>query len=65
MKKFTENTTIGEVIKTDKKLSEVLMGFGMHCFGCPMAQMETLAEAAAAHGIDLDFLLKKLNETKK
>ena len=64
MKKFTGKSTIGEVIKTNEKYVKILMGFGMHCFGCPMAQMETLAEAAQAHGIDLEFMLKKLNETK-
>ena len=38
------------------------MGFGMHCFSCPISQMETLEEAAMVHDVDLDFLLEKLNE---
>ena len=38
------------------------MGFGMHCLGCPMSQMETLEEAAQAHDIDLELMLQKLNE---
>ncbi len=60
--KFTKESTLGEVIEKDKKNSQILMGFGLHCFGCPMTQMETLEEAAQVHGIDLEFLLKKLNE---
>lgn len=35
---------------------------GMHCFGCAMAHGETVAEAVAVHGEDLDKLLAKLNE---
>ena len=45
-----------------KHAVEILTGFGMHCFTCPMSQMETLEEASMVHGIDLDFMLEKLNE---
>ena len=48
----------------DETLAEVLLGFGMHCIYCPMSQMETLEEAAEVHGIDVDFLVKKLNANK-
>ena len=41
---------------------EILMAAGMHCFGCAMAHGETVAEAVAVHGEDLDALLAKLNE---
>ena len=61
---FTKDTTLGEVIATNEKAQAVLMGFGMHCFGCSMTQMETLEEASMVHGIELDLLLKKLNELK-
>lgn len=61
-KKFTEKTTIGEVLAENEKLSEVLIGFGMHCFGCPMSQMETLSEAAMVHDLDLEYMLAVLNE---
>ena len=57
--------TIGEVIETNENLGEVFLGFGMHCISCPVSQMETIEQAAQVHGIDLDFLLKKLNENVK
>ena len=60
--KFDKNTTIGEAVTSDERVAPILMGFGMHCFGCPMSQMETLEEAGAAHGIDVDFMIEKLNE---
>ena len=62
MSKITKEWTIGEVIRENEELTETLMGFGMHCFSCPMSQMETLEEAAMVHGLDVDFLVEKLNE---
>lgn len=64
-KKYNRDTTIGEVISDNEKAKAVLMGFGMHCFSCPMSQMETLEEAAAVHGVDVDFILEKLEELDK
>ena len=60
--KFDKDTTIGEVISKNEKLKKILEGFGLHCFGCPLSQMETLEQASEVHGIDLDFMLEKLNE---
>lgn len=62
---FNENTTIGEVLSTNPNLKEVLMGFGMHCFDCPCAQMETLGEAAEVHDIEINFLLDTLNQANQ
>lgn len=59
---FTKDSTIGDVVNHDENLADILMGFGMHCFGCPMSQMETLEEAAEVHEIDLELMLQKLNE---
>ena len=61
-KKYNKDMTIGEVISDNEKAKAVLMGFGMHCFGCPVSQRETLEEAASVHDCDLDLLVKKLNE---
>lgn len=62
MDEITKDWTIGELLQENDDLADVLMGFGMHCFSCPMSQMETLEEAAAVHGIDVDFLVEKLNQ---
>ena len=61
-KQIKKDMTIGDVLKIDESLGEVFLGFGMHCIYCPMSQMETLEEAAEVHQIDLDLLIKKLNE---
>jgi len=39
----------------------LLQGMGMHCLGCPGARSETLGEACAAHGVDVEDLLVQLN----
>lgn len=57
----TKQTQIGEVLNINPNVKEILMGFGLHCFGCPMSQMETLEEAAAVHGVDVDLMVEKIN----
>ena len=54
---------IADILKNEKvtELAVVLQESGMHCLGCLMAHGETLEQAALAHGIDADELLKKLN----
>ncbi len=58
----TKTMQIGEILKLNPNVKDVLMGFGLHCFGCPMSQMETLEEAAAVHGVDVDLMVEKINE---
>ena len=42
--------------------ADILLEAGMHCLGCPAAQGESLADAAAVHGMDADALVAELNE---
>lgn len=63
--KFNKDTKIGEIIEVAPEKVDILIEVGMHCIGCPASQMETLEEACKVHGIDLDEVLKKLNEEKK
>lgn len=44
-----------------QKISDVLQASGMHCLHCMLAHGETIEEAAAVHGIDVDDLIEKLN----
>ena len=62
MAKITADTLIAECIQINPKAAEILLSTGMHCIGCAMAHGETIAEAVAVHGEDLDKLLAKLNE---
>ena len=62
---INKDMTIGEVLALDENLADVFMGFGMHCISCPVSQMESVEEACLVHGLDCDFVLKKLNENVK
>ena len=57
--------TINDVLNIDENLATVLMGFGLHCFGCPMSRMESLEEAAMVHDVDVDVMVEKLKKKKK
>ena len=60
--KIKKTMTIDKVLSIDENLTSVLLGFGLHCFGCPMSRMETLEQAAMVHGVDVDIMVEKLNE---
>ena len=62
MAKITENTLIADVLELNPNAADILLEAGMHCFGCALAHGETIAEAVAVHGEDLQALLEKLNE---
>ena len=60
--KIDKNTTIGEILEQAPEKADILLEIGMHCLGCPASQMETLEEACAVHGIDVEEVVKKINE---
>ena len=59
---ITKDMIIDDVIQMDEKLGDVFMGFGMHCIFCHLGLEETIEQAAFVHEVDVDFLVKKLNE---
>jgi hybrid cluster-associated redox disulfide protein len=59
---ITKDTLIGDLLKEKPEAAEVLFQYGMGCIGCPSSQMESLAEAAQVHGMDLNELMKAINE---
>ena len=59
--KVSKDMTIGDVLRKNPKLAEIFMRHGMHCLGCPTASGESIEQAALAHGIKLNVLMKDLN----
>ena len=51
--RISKEITIGELLRMNPEVAPILMEIGMHCLGCPSAQMESLEEAAMVHGINL------------
>lgn len=63
--KITKKMTIGEVIKKHPKTVFLFIDYGLHCVGCPIAQDETIEQAAKAHRLDLEKFLEDLNKVIK
>ena len=59
---ITKEKTMGELLSIDRGVAVVLMNAGMHCIGCPSSIGESLEEACMVHGIEVDELLKNINE---
>ena len=57
-----KNMKIGALLEANPEKAEMLWAAGMHCLGCPASQAETLEEACAVHGIDVEELLAELNK---
>ena len=57
--------TFTEILELKPESVETLLEAGMHCIGCPMAQMETLEEGCVAHGIDVNEIVEKLNQKQE
>jgi hydroxylamine reductase len=54
--------TIGELLEVAPEKADILLNAGMHCLGCPASQAETIEEACTVHGIDVEELVKMLNQ---
>nr|WP_307991207.1 DUF1858 domain-containing protein [uncultured Niameybacter sp.] len=61
-KQVTKDMVIGQIIQVDRGIIPILMNAGMHCLGCPSSQMESLEDACAVHGMDVDVLIKEIND---
>ena len=63
--KFNKDTKIGEIMEVAPEKAEILLGIGMHCLGCPASAGESLEEACAVHGIDVDSVVEELNKIEE
>ena len=60
--KVNKKMSIGEVLRIDRMTAPIFMQYGMHCLGCPHATAESLEDAGAVHGIDVNALVNDLNK---
>ena len=59
---ITAEMTIGEVLKNYPESLKVFLTHGLMCVGCAVARFENIRQGATAHGINVDALIKDLNE---
>lgn len=65
MAEITKDTIIMDVLKIDQGTAAFFYEIGMHCLGCPSASGETIEEACAVHGVDVDELVDNINDYLK
>jgi hybrid cluster-associated redox disulfide protein len=61
MGQITREMTIMEVVNKFPQSIKVFFEHGLFCIGCSVAYRETVEQGAAAHGIDVEQLLGRLN----
>ena len=58
---ITKEMTIAEVLARSPQTETVFFSLGMDCLDCSLAKGESVEDAAAAHGIDVEDLIHQLN----
>ncbi len=59
---ITKDMTFFQVMQAYPQTVEVLRKHRLGCVGCMGAQNESLEQGANAHGIDVNLLVKDLND---
>jgi hybrid cluster-associated redox disulfide protein len=60
--KITADMTIKEVIDTYPETAMVFMRYNIGCIGCLAASFEKVKDIATVHNVDLQALMKDLNQ---
>jgi len=64
-RKITKDMSFRETLEKYPETVDIFFKHGMHCIGCIAASFETIEQGAIAHGIDVDKLIKDLNNAIK
>jgi hybrid cluster-associated redox disulfide protein len=59
---ITPETRIGDALTQYPQTLKVFLSHGLMCVGCAVARFENIRQGADAHGIDLEALMKDLNQ---
>ncbi len=62
MAKITKDTIIGEILDIAPETAPLFLSIGMHCLGCPSSRGETVEQACAVHGVNVEALLAEINK---
>jgi len=60
---INKEMTIGDVISRHPETISVFKRFGLDCNECQIASLEALEHGAGVHKVDLEALLRALNQT--
>jgi hybrid cluster-associated redox disulfide protein len=60
--KITADMPIGDVVRNYPETIKIFLQHGLMCVGCAVARFENIRDGATAHGIDVDALIRDLNQ---
>ncbi|HLC20629.1 MAG TPA: DUF1858 domain-containing protein [Candidatus Methylomirabilis sp.] len=63
MMMVTAEMKIDNVVRQYPETVKVFSRYGVGCLGCSAAEYDDIAHGARVHGVNLDQLLRELNET--
>lgn len=61
----TKDMTLSQIIEQVPAAQDIMMDYGLHCFGCAFNGYETLEQGILGHGMsdgDLEHILREINE---
>ena len=58
-----KNMSIEEVVTQYPETVAIFQRYGLGCVGCGAALFENIEQGAEVHGVDVDALLKDLNQS--
>lgn len=61
MFEITKETGIIDIMNYAPETMPLFQSIGMHCMGCALASGENVGQACAAHGVDADEFVARLN----
>ena len=61
----TKEMSIVDVVNKHPQTAAVFAAHGMGCLGCSAARFENIEQGANAHGIDINILVRDLNDAVK
>jgi|APSaa5957512622_1039677.scaffolds.fasta_scaffold258259_2 hybrid cluster-associated redox disulfide protein len=64
-KKITKDMKISEVIEKYPETMEVFLNHGLHCFGCALANVESIEQGALSHEISKEEIGTMIDEANK
>lgn len=62
MANITKDMGIMEIIQENPHAIEIFQKYGLGCIGCAAARFENLEAGAKVHGIDVDAMVKEIND---
>ena len=60
---ITREMTIAEIIASYPQTMQVFRSFGLDCMECQIADYEEVEHGAGVHNVDIEQLLKALNDS--